>query len=389
MFKELDKEYVLQTYDKNYTRFVSGKSATLVDGYGNGYIDFTSGIGVVSVGHGNKRLADVISQQAKNILHISNLYVIEPQVLLAKKISELSGMELGVFFANSGAEANEGAIKLARKWGNKKGKNHIITLKNSFHGRTLATLKATGQESFHTSDFKPFIDGFSFVENIDEMMQRVDGDVLAVMIELIQGEGGVNALDKLKVKKLEEICKKNDVLLIVDEVQTGVFRTGEFLCSQVYDIKPDIITLAKGLGGGVPIGAVLTRHKDIFSYGDHGSTFGGNFLVTRSALEVLGILEEMKKDEDLDKNIAYFKKKLKELVLKFPKLFSKVKGEGLMLGLECEVEVKELIKKAHKHGVLVLKAGLNTMRFLPPLNISHKEIDEGFKRLKEAFDEAI
>lgn len=201
---------------------------------------------------------------------------------MAKKISELAGYDTGVFFANSGAEANEGAIKLARKYGNEHKKNgkkryKILSLKNSFHGRTLATVKMTGQKHFHQEAFAPYPDGFDFGEDIDDVMRKVDDETVAVIVELIQGEGGVCPLKKKKVQKLAKFLKQKDVLLIVDEVQTGVFRSGEFLSSQLFNIKPDITTLAKGLGGGVPIGAVVTTHKDVFDFGDHGSTFGGTF----------------------------------------------------------------------------------------------------------------
>lgn len=388
MYEKLDKKYVLNTYPRNYINFTHGKNATLFSDGEKDFIDFTSGIGVVSVGHGNKKIADTIHKQAKKITHISNLYLIEPQALLAQKISKLSGFDLGVFFANSGAEANEGAIKLARKYGMKGSKKRykIITLQNSFHGRTLATVKATGQSEFHKEDFAPYPDGFSFGKDINEVMAMADDETVAIMIELIQGEGGVMPLDKKKVKRLSKFCKQKDILLIVDEVQTGVFRSGKFLASQVYGIKPDIITLAKGLGGGVPIGAVLTTKKDSFSVGDHGSTFGGTFLVTKTALEVLNILEKFEKSKKLEKNVEYFNEKLDKTLKKFPNLFTKKTGIGLMLGLKCkkDIEVGTLIEKAFKNGVLVLKAGQNTMRFLPPLTISKDEIKEGFKRLEKA-----
>lgn len=388
MYKDLDKKYVLNTYPRNYVNFTHGKNATVFSDDGKDYIDFTSGIGVVSVGHGNERVANVLYEQAKKISHISNLYLIAPQALLAEKISQLSGFDLGIFFANSGAEANEGAIKLARKYGMQGDKKRykIITLENSFHGRTLATVKATGQSDFHKDDFAPYPDGFSFGRDIDEVIQMVDDETIAIMIELVQGEGGVMPLDIQKVKQLSEFCKQNDVLLIVDEVQTGVFRSGEFLATNVYGITPDIITLAKGLGGGVPIGAVLTTKKSAFEVGDHGSTFGGTFLVTKVALEVLDILQNYKSSQQLNKTIEYFNKKLNYLLSKFPNLFSKKAGIGLMQGLRCndDIDVGNLIQKAFDERVLVLKAGHNTMRFLPPLSIDINEIDEGFKRLEKA-----
>ncbi len=391
MLEKLDKKYVLNTYARNYVNFKKGINATLFDENKKDYIDFTSGIGVVSVGHGNKKVAKKIYKQVSNITHISNLYAIKPQALLAKKINKLSKMDMGVFFANSGAEANEGAIKIARKYGEQKFKNKkykIITLENSFHGRTISTVKATGQKSMHQSNFAPYPDGFSYVSNIQDIYKNIDKQTVGVMIELIQGEGGVQALDKKEVQNLAKYLKKKGLLLIVDEVQTGVYRTGEFLASNLYDIKPDIITLAKGLGGGVPIGAILTKHKDIFIPGDHGSTFGGNYLVTSSALEVLNILEKYKKEKKLKSTIKYFNTKLDELYEKNQDIFIKNTGLGLMKGLRVKDAdtLALLINTAFKCGVLVLKAGKNTLRFLPPLTISKKEIDQGFKRLENALE---
>lgn len=387
MYEKIDKKYVLNTYKRNYTNFTHGKNATLFSDSGKNYIDFTSGIGVVSVGHGNKKVAKCIYNQAKKITHLSNLYEIAPQALLAQKLSKLSGFDLGVFFANSGAEANEGAIKLARKYGTKSDlkRYKIITLKNSFHGRTIATIKATGQSDFQKIDFAPYPKGFSFADSLDDVEKMIDNKTVAVMIELIQGEGGVMPLDKKKVQKLATLLKQKDILLIVDEVQSGVYRTGEFLASQVYGIKPDIITLAKGLGGGVPIGAVLSTHKDIFTLGDHGSTFGGTFLVTQTSLKVLEILQKYKKSKKLDANIVYFNKKLDKLIKTFPNLFSHKAGVGLMQGIRCKIDVAKLVNVAHSEHVLVLKAGQNTLRFLPPLTISKNEIKLGFQRLHKAY----
>ncbi len=390
MYKDMDKEYVLNTYARNYVNFKEGQNATLFDESGKDYIDFTAGIGVVSVGHGNKRLSSAIADQANSLIHMSNLYLIEPQVKLAKKISKLYGKDVATFFANSGAEANEGAIKLARKYGLKKheGKRFkIITLENSFHGRTIATVKATGQTSFHKPDFAPYPEGFSFVKDIEAVYSSLDDQTVAVMVELIQGEGGVLPFAKEEIQKLASFLKSKDVLLIVDEVQTGVFRSGEFLASNVYEVEPDIITLAKGLAGGVPIGAVVTPHKEILEPGDHGSTFGGNFLSTRAGLEVLDILESYKHSGELDETCVYFDKKQDELQKEFPNIFKEKVGLGLMKGFQCfeSIDLSKLIDAAFSNGVLVLKSGRNTLRFLPPLTISKDEIDEGFERLKDAF----
>ena len=389
MIEQIDKQYVLQTYARNYVNFKKGVNATLFDENEKDYIDFTSGIAVVSVGHGNKRVADAIYNQVSNITHMSNLYTIEPQALLAKRICELSKMEIGTFFSNSGAEANEGAIKIARKYGEtqfEKKRYKVITLTHSFHGRTITTVKATGQKSMHTRSFAPYPEGFSYNHSIEEIYNAIDDETAAVMIELVQGEGGVQPLDKDEVQKLAKFLKEKKILLIVDEVQTGAFRTGEFLASNVYEIEPDIITMAKGLGGGVPIGAILTTHKDILTFGDHGSTFGGNFLSTRAALEVLDILEETKDSGALDETIIHFKSKLNEVYKKNTHLFTKEVGLGLMRGLRVKDAdtLTQIINNSFNEGVLVLKAGKHTLRLLPPLTISKEEINEGFKRLENA-----
>jgi len=389
--KNIDKKYVLNTYSKNYVNFKSGINATLFDDSGKDYIDFTSGIGVVSVGHGNKQVADTIYKQVSNITHTSNLYMIEPQVKLAQQIAKLSGYDVGTFFANSGAEANEGAIKIARKYGEKnfeKKRYKVITLEHSFHGRTITTVKATGQDKFHAPHFAPYPDGFSYDNTIDDIYNSIDDETVAVMIELVQGEGGVQPFDKKDIQELAKFLNDNKILLIVDEVQTGVYRTGEFLASNLYEIQPDIITLAKGLGGGIPIGAVITKHKDIFEPGDHGSTFGGNYLSTATGLEVLNILEDYKVSGKLDEAIIYFEEKLDSLYKKYSNLFLESVGLGLMRGLRVKDEetLTSIVSKAFENGVLVLKAGKNTLRLLPVLTISKEEIDEGFKRLGDALD---
>jgi acetylornithine aminotransferase len=298
-------------------------------------------------------------------------------------------MDVATFFANSGAEANEGAIKIARKYGETKFNNKrykVITLAHSFHGRTITTVKATGQKKMHSSNFAPYPEGFSYDHYLKDIYTSIDDETVAVMIELVQGEGGVQPLDKEEVQKLAAFLKQKEILLIIDEVQTGVYRTGEFLATHLYDIEPDIITLAKGLGGGVPIGAVLTTHKDIFTYGDHGSTFGGNYLSCAAGLEVVNILEEYKQRGALDKAIIYFEEKLKALFEKYSQHFTKEVGLGLMRGLRVvdEPTLSKIMENAFDQGVLTLKAGKNTLRLLPPLTITKEEIDEGFKRLDHA-----
>jgi len=386
--KELDKKYVLPTYGRQDVEFVSGNNARLVDSDGKKYIDFTSGIGVVSVGHANERVNSAICEQIANITHISNLYHIAPQANAAKKIVEASGYDMQCFFGNSGAEANEGAIKIARKYGeiNDEIKRYkIITLQHSFHGRTITTVKATGQEAMHNY-FGPFPDGFVYADTMNDIEALLDDHTCAVMIELVQGEGGVQPQDRTEVQALQKLLKSRGVLLIVDEVQTGVYRTGEFTASQVYEIKPDIITLAKGLGGGVPIGVVMTSLKDVLSAGDHGSTFGGNYLSATAACSVVDILDEYKLSGKLDESIEYFAQKLEEFFSSNRNLFTQKVGIGMMCGLRCKDAdtLTNIMSNAKDNGVMVLKAGRNTLRFLPPLTITKEEIDEGFKSLSTA-----
>lgn len=389
MLESIDKKFVLQTYTRNYVNFTKGVNATLYDDKNKDYIDFTSGIGVVSVGHGNEQVANKICEQAKKITHISNLFLIEPQALLAKKINELAGFDVATFFANSGAEANEGAIKIARKYGQVNFENKrykIITLEHSFHGRTITTVKATGQAKFHSDCFAPYPEGFRYDPTFEAVYNSIDDETVAVMIELIQGEGGVNPFKKEEIQALAKFLKEKEILLIVDEVQTGVYRSGEFLACKEYGIEPDIITLAKGLGGGVPIGAVLTKHKNLLSYGDHGSTFGGNYLVTAAAIEVLDILQEYKQSGKLDEHIEYFDSKLRALQTKFSDIMLDVTGFGLMRGIKIKDDdtLAKIIDLGFKEGVLILKSGRSTLRFLPPLTINKGEIDKGFQRLEDA-----
>jgi len=389
--EQQDKQYVLQTYARDYTNFVKGVGSTLYDENGKDYIDFASGIGVNSVGHGNEVLTSALCEQAKNIIHISNLQVIEPQAKLAQKIVELSGYDMGIFFANSGAEANEGAIKIARKYGETKFEDKrykVITLEHSFHGRTITTVKATGQESFHTPNFSPYPDGFSYEKSVEDVYSAIDDETVAVLIELVQGEGGVQPFEKEEIQKLAAHLKSKDILLIVDEVQTGVYRTGEFLASNLYEIEPDIITLAKGLGGGVPIGAVMTTHKEVLSAGDHGSTFGGNYLSTAAGNAVLDVLKPMYDEGLIDETLLYFSEKLKVIASKYQNLFEKEVGLGLMRGLRAKsAEIQgKIIKDCMSEGVVVLKAGRNTVRFLPSITITKTEIDEGFIRFEKVLN---
>ncbi len=386
MFEKMDRDFVLHSYGRNYVNFKSAKGAVITDTNDKEYIDFMAGIGVVSVGHSHPRVVKAISEQASKIIHVSNLFLIEPQAKLAQKLISLSGYDMRCFFSNSGAEANEGAIKIARKYGEVEGKAKrykVITLEHSFHGRTISTLKATGQVSMHDY-FGPYPDGFAHAKDIDDIKTLCDEHTIAVMLELVQGEGGVEPMEKQKVQELEKFLKDRDILLIIDEVQTGIYRTGELLASNLFEITPDIITIAKGLGGGVPIGCVMSSLKDIFKPGDHGSTFGGNYLVCAAALEVLDILEEYKNSGGLDEAMIYFEKCLSEISKKYPDIVKKEVGLGFMRGLRIKdsESLTKIIDEAFRNRVLVLKAGRNTLRFLPPITINKEELDEGFKRVE-------
>ncbi|HHX59924.1 MAG TPA: aspartate aminotransferase family protein [Epulopiscium sp.] len=384
-----------QWYINTYAQFpiiiTRGSKSIVFDDKDNAYIDFTSGIGVSSVGYGNEALINAIKNQAEKITHMSNLFYTEQGPELAEKICRLTKMNK-VFFSNSGAEANEGAIKLARKYSFEKygdNRNVIITLKQSFHGRTITTLAATGQDHFHQSFF-PFTEGFKYVKanDIEDLALQVDDTVCGIMMESVQGEGGVHPLNQAFVKEVGRIAKEKDIAIIFDEVQCGVGRTGTFLGCDNYDIEPDIITLAKGLGGGVPIGAFLCNEKmsAVLKPGDHGSTYGGNPLVCAAANEVLnqvtqdGFLEKVKINGD----------KIVQTILgwKNPKVVE-VRGKGLMIGvqLKADIDVKEIQKKALENGLLILSAGGNTIRLLPPLNITDNEIKIGLTILKDILRE--
>ena len=379
--------FLLQSYARFPVSFLRGHSAYLFDKNGQDYIDFGSGIGVCSLGHTHQGLNEALKNQLDSLLHISNLYENDLQTTLAQKIIELSKQDFSIFFSNSGAEANECAIKIARKFGEKKGPKcyEIITLESSFHGRTIATLIATGQPKLH-QHFGPFPEGFKIAKNISSIKEMINDQTCAVFLELIQGEGGIHAFDQSEIKELAQLLKQKNILLMIDEVQSGSFRSGEFLASHLYDLKPDIITLAKGLGGGIPIGATLCNIKDIFSPGDHGSTFGGNPFSSRAGLFVLDTLAKERESGRLKQRIDLFDKKLQEIFQTYPHIFSNVAGLGLMRGLKIhkkEMQTK-ILQTALQERVLVIKSGSDTIRFLPPLTILQEEIEEGFSRFHKA-----
>lgn len=379
------KKYLINSYNFIDITFEKGEGSYLIDDKNNRYLDFTSGIGVNILGHANKDIIRAISEQANKLLHISNNYLNKNTILAAKNLCNLSGMNK-VFFSNSGAESNEGAIKIARKYsydkyGAKRGT--ILTLKQSFHGRTMSTLKATGQEKFHKYFF-PFPEGFKYAEanNFDSVLENLDNTVCAIMIEVIQGEGGIFPLDKKFVNNLIDLCEKRDILLIVDEVQTGIGRTGYFLAYQYYNIKPDIVTLAKGLGGGVPIGAILCseKTKDVISYGEHGSTFGGNPFVTNVANVILEKFFDNSFLQDINGKSKFMFENLNDFK---SKNIVDIRGRGLMIGIEVKGNINKYVTNARENGLLILTAGNNTLRILPPLNIEKKDLIKGLEILKK------
>ena len=377
--KALDEGYVLQTYGRNQVAIDRGEGATLWDTEGKKYIDFTSGIGVCSLGYANEKWARAIYDQAMKVGHISNLFYTEPYALLASKLVPAAGMA-AAFFGNSGAEANEGMIKTARKYSYEKygkGRSTIITLKNSFHGRTITTLKATGQDHFHEFFF-PFTEGFRYAEanRMDSLLEAAGDDVCGVMMELIQGEGGVNPLEKDYVLEVAKLCAQRDWLLLVDEVQTGIGRTGTLFAYQQFGIQPDVVTFAKGIAGGLPFGGFLTNEKcrNVLRAGDHGSTFGGNPMSAAAANVVMDTLTEEFLDQVKEKG-QYLRNGI--TALNSP-CVSGIRGMGLMTGVGIQgMTHKELKDRLMEAGLLCLTAGKDTLRLLPPLVITWEEIDRG------------
>lgn len=382
--KELDNEYCIQSYNRHDVAINYGKGACLYDSEGRKYIDFSGGIGVASIGYRNRHWAEEIARQACKLSYASNLFYTEPYIALAARLAELAGME-AVFFANSGAEANECAIKIARKYSYDKygiGRSTIITLCRSFHGRTMAALSATGQADYHRY-FYPFVNGFRHVEanNAEALKDAMTADVCAVMIEPIQGNGGIYPLEDSFINEAVRLTSGRDVLLIVDEVQTGNGRTGEMYCYQGYGVEPDIVTTAKGLGGGLPIGAVMVNDKcrNVLSQGTHGSTFGANPVCCAAANAVLDILTEpgfLDRVKEKGDKIINTVNKWKISPVK------EARGKGLMIGIQIVgISSKQAASDLIGRGLIVLTAGDDVLRLLPPLTISEEEIDTGLEIL--------
>ncbi|MBQ0097650.1 MAG: aspartate aminotransferase family protein [Oscillospiraceae bacterium] len=386
--KELDKKYVASTYGRFDIEIVKGKGSLVYDENGKEYIDLTSGIGVNIFGVCDDKICEAIENQAKTLTHISNLFYTKPCVELAQMLCEKTGMSK-VFFSNSGAEANECAIKIARKYAqSKKGEEYfnIITLENSFHGRTLTTLAATGQESFHTL-YTPLTDGFvsTKANDLDAFIKLAESTKCAgIMLETVQGEGGVNVLDFDFVKGVEKYAKENDIILIIDEVQTGNGRTGKLYSYMNYGITPDVVSTAKGLAGGLPLGATLMSQKvkDVFNFGDHGSTFGGNPICCASALSVLSRIDDNLL-QDVNKKSEYIFSELENA-----EGVESISGKGLMLGIKAKQDAKRTIKRLQEKGVLCLSAK-DKVRLLPPLNIEFSLLQKAVEIIKETLKEEL
>ena len=381
----LTDQYIMHTYGRFPVAIDHGEGATLYDPEGNAYIDFTSGIGVTDLGYGNTAWADAIAAQTRKLGHVSNLFYTEPAARLAQILCKRTG-ESCVFFANGGGEANEGMIKLARKYSfDKYGKDRatIITLNNSFHGRTITTLMATGQEVFHNYFF-PFTEGFRYADanDLDSLEDAAGSDVCAVMMELVQGEGGVLPLDKEYVQAVAKICAERDWLLLVDEVQTGVGRTGSLFAFQQYGVLPDVVSFAKGIAGGLPMSGILANEKcrDVLGPGMHATTFGANPVCAAAGLVVQETLSDAFLQEVNAKG-EYLRSSIEALDLP---CFGKTRGLGLMIGIEVKdgYTNKAIANKLIENGLLVLTAGPG-MRLLPPLVISKEEMDRGLAIMKK------
>ena len=372
--KSQDQAYILHTYGRVDAALVKGRNARAWDVDGKEYIDFTAGIGVNALGYCDPEWSAAVAGQAGKIQHMCNYYYCPENTALAQELSQASGMAKA-FFCNSGAEANECAVKIARKYGEKRGAYRIVTLENSFHGRTLTTLAATGQEGFHR-EFLPLTEGFLYAQagDLEGIQALLDGSVCAVMLEMVQGEGGVIPMDEGFVKGLAQLCREKDVLLLIDEVQTGIGRTGRFFAYQGYGVQPDVVTCAKGIAGGLPMGACLVSERlgDILQPGQNGSTFGGNPIASAAARVVVRRVSEPDFLQSVLEKGAYFREKLEAM----PQV-EYVRGRGLMLGVKLkEKDAHDVLVQCAKAGLLILTAK-ELVRFLPPLTITQEDIDQG------------
>jgi predicted acetylornithine/succinylornithine family transaminase len=385
----LSEKYVANTYARYPVLLIKGKGTRVWDLEGEEYLDFVSGLAVCNLGHCHPKVVKAIQDQAEKLIHVSNFYYIEPQIQLASLLCKHSFADK-VFFCNSGAEANEGAIKLARKYAKEKtgrDRYEIITMERSFHGRTLATLTATAQEKFHKG-YEPLMPGFKYVpfDDVRAVRNAIDSKTCAVMLEPIQGEGGVNCPSEGYLKALREICDEKELLLIFDEVQVGMGRTGKLFAYEHDGIEPDLLTLAKSLAGGVPIGALLIKKgvAESFRPGDHASTFGGNPLATAAGVAAFTTILEEGMLENCQKMGDYFLSQLEAIQKKY--LFVKeVRGKGLILGMELSLDGSSIVKEMLRKKILINCTMGNVLRFLPPLIVTQEEIDRVIKALEEVF----
>ncbi|MCU0665729.1 MAG: aspartate aminotransferase family protein [Candidatus Omnitrophica bacterium] len=380
-------DFIMPTYAKTPLVFVKGKGSFLWDIHSKKYLDFFPGWGVGSMGHCHAKVVQAIREQAAKLIFVPNNYYTLAQAKLAKKLVSLA-FPSKVFFCNSGAEANEAAIKFSRKFGN--GRYEIITFQDSFHGRTAGALAATGQKKYQEG-FQPLLSGFKLAQfnNLDSVKSLINPDTVAIMLELIQGEGGVNVAGLDFIKALREICDQNKLLLIVDEVQTGIGRTGKFFAYQHYGIIPDIITLAKALGAGLPIGAMLVKKEiaDILTSGTHASTFGGGAVVCASSLAVLKAM----RDEDILSNVRDAGEYLFEMAFKLKEKYNiiqDVRGRGLMLGIQLKCPGKDIVAKCMQKGLLINCTHDTVLRLMPALNVTKKQIGQGMRILEDVIKKA-
>ncbi len=371
--------YTMNTYKRFKVSFESGSGMYLYSYDGKRYIDFLAGIAVNILGHSHEVVVNAIKEQAEKLLHVSNLYYIKEQADLAELLVEHSCCDRA-FFCNSGAEANEAALKIARKWGSEKKKYKVLSFKNSFHGRTIATLALTGQTKYQEG-FGPFPEGFDYVNfnNFEDFTKKADDKTIAVFVEFVQGEGGINVAKRSFIEKVYEFCKENGILFVADEIQTGMGRTGKLFACEHYDIKPDIITLAKGIAAGLPMGVVLSKEEvaSTMDFGSHGSTFGGNPFVSFVAYKGLDFVLSSNLINHAKQMGDYLLEKLKEAVEESDKVKS-VEGLGLMVGVRFKDKhmVDEIVNKALDNGILVGKAGDRTVRLEPPLIVEKEHIDK-------------
>ncbi len=385
---DLYKKVMMPTFAPSVV-LATGKGVTVRDVDGLVLYDFTSGIGIHNVGYSHPKVVQAIQEQAAALTHSSNLFATEPQVKLAEKLVELSGLGGKVFFCNSGAEANEAAIKLARKWGNANGGRYeIVTFRRGFHGRTLATVTATAQ-AWCQEGYDPLPVGFAYADfnDLESVKAAINDKTVAIMLEAVQGEGGVTPATDEFMRGIRQLCDEKNLLMICDEVQSGMGRTGTWFAWQGYDVKPDLFTLAKAIAGGLPMGALVSNAKfaDVFTPGSHASTFGGNPIAAAAALAVIDVIESEKLLKRATEIGTLFREALQAEVDKHDKLLE-VRGKGLMLGVVVDGDPKEVVEALKAQGILALTAGGNVVRFLPPLVLREEDLEEAIDMMSDAFD---